>query len=203
MSFQRNSRVFSVKAVQSSTELTKFVQTPRQHNQYAVQLLKGVKSFAQGEPMNETIASQIPQVNPNPAAIPLLKRPALVAAATWWLVFLLLAVVTLFTGWASRPITLYLQLLASLGAGVQAAWLYRRWNPEGSQYVRQGAFAGLYLPLASAAVLIVTSILLAIGSLGAVLLLTIPYFLFLPIEIGGCSLSGAFGAWIYRKLFAR
>jgi len=131
------------------------------------------------------------------------RRPALAAAACWWLVFLALAVVTLFTGWASRPVTLMLQLVASLGAGFQAGWLYQRGRPGGNRLVRQGALAGFYLPVASALVILVVAVLVGIGSFGLLIPLMIPYFLFLPVEIGACSLLGAFGAWIYRKFFVR
>lgn len=131
------------------------------------------------------------------------QRPALKAAAAWWLVFLILAIVTLFTGWASRPVTLFLQLVASLGAGFLAAWLSRGEVGNAAKAVRQGAFAGLYLPLASAAVVLIIAILAGIGSLGALLPVMIPYFLFLPVEIGACSQCGALGAWIFQKLFLR
>jgi hypothetical protein len=151
----------------------------------------------------------IPQTSsfaqPNHARLPWGKalQPALKAAATWWLVFLFLAIVTLFTGWASRPVTLFLQLVASLGAGILAAWLSKTEVGGAAKAVRQGAFAGLYLPLASAAVVLIIAILAGISSLGALLPVMIPYFLFLPIEIGACSLCGALGSWIFQKLFLR
>ena len=114
------------------------------------------------------------------------QRPALVAAACWWLTFLVMAVITLFTGWASRPVTLYLQLLTSLGAGFQAAWLYQRSQPADTRHVRQGALAGFYLPVASAMIILVIAVMAGLSSFGSLLPLMIPYFLFLPIEIGGC-----------------
>ena len=134
---------------------------------------------------------------------PAAHRPALVAAAWFWLVFLALALITLFTGWASRPVTLVLQLIASLGAGFLAARLQRRHFPGLPLTTRQGTLAGFYLPVATAVVIILVAILAGAASLGLLLPLMLPYFLFLPVEIGACSLLGALGAHIYRRWFAR
>ena len=127
-------------------------------------------------------------------------RPALVAAAWFWLFFLILALISLFTGWASLPVTLGLQLLLSLGAGVLAARLHRRQTAADPNYVHQGALAGFYLPLTTAAVILVVALVAGIGSLGTLLPLMIPYFVALPVELGMCSALGALGARLYQKL---
>lgn len=131
------------------------------------------------------------------------RRPALVATGTFWLVFLVLSIITLFTGWGSRAVTLVMQILLSLGAGFLAAWMLHRNKTVPGGYVRQGALAGFYLPLTTALVVLALAILIGLGSLGTLLPLMIPYFLFLPVELGACSAVGALGAKIFQLLFVR
>ena len=150
------------------------------------------------------------------------KRPAVQSAGWFWLFFLLLTGITLFTGWASRPVTLFLELILSLGAGVLAAWLRRReWRaravrklaPDGSRnlfgvmlampaprYVRMGTLAGFFLSLTTALAISLLALLVAFGSAGLLAPLMIPYYLFLPVELGACSLAGGLGAWIFQTI---
>ena len=129
-------------------------------------------------------------------------RAALLAAAWFWVLFLVLAALTLFTGWSSRPVTLFLEMIVSLGAGILAAWLHRREQPLAPRYVRMGTLAGFYLPLTTAVAITLIALAAGLASLGTLLPLMIPYFVFLPVELGVCSLLGAFGAWLF-KLFVR
>ena len=108
-------------------------------------------------------------------------RPALVATAWFWLLFFVLALVTLFTGWASLPVTLTLQVLVSFGSGALAAWLHYKANPESSQYARLGAYAGIYLPATTLLVILVVALWMGISSFGALLPLMVPYFLSFPL----------------------
>ena len=126
-------------------------------------------------------------------------RPAIIATAIAFPLFLILAAITLITGWASRPVTLLLQVILSFGAGILAAWLDSRQNPELPRPVRQGAFAGLYLPLSVAILITLLALVLALGSLGTLIPLMVPYFILLPIELGLCSFIGAGGAWLSSR----
>lgn len=128
------------------------------------------------------------------------QRPAIIATAWFWLAFLVLAGITLVTGWASRPVTLVLQWPLSFGAGVLAAYLHQKEYPGQTGAVRMGILAGCYLPLSVAAVMMMLAILAAFVSFGTTLFLTIPYFVTLPLEIGACTIFGALGAWLYTRL---
>jgi hypothetical protein len=103
---------------------------------------------------------------------------------------------------SSRPVTLFLEMIVSLGAGILAAWLHRREQPLAPRYVRMGTLAGFYLPLTTAVAITLIALAAGLASLGTLLPLMIPYFVFLPVELGVCSLLGAFGAWLF-KLFVR
>ena len=127
-------------------------------------------------------------------------RPAIVAATWFWLLFMVLAVITLFTGWASRPVTLLLQLFLAFFSGILAAWLHKRQNPVEPRYVRMGALAGFYLPLTTALIITLVVLVTGIGSYGLLLPLMIPYFVSLPVEMGACSMLGAAGAWLFKKI---
>jgi hypothetical protein len=129
------------------------------------------------------------------------ERPALAAAAWFWPMFLLLALVALFTGWASLPITLSLQVLVSLGAGWAAGRFDRRAYLFGLETqrlrpTRMGAFAGIYLALTTALVLVLVAIWAGLGSFGTLVPLMIPYFAALPVELAFCGLAGALGGWV-------
>jgi hypothetical protein len=130
-------------------------------------------------------------------------RPSILAAAWFWLFFVLLAAVTLLTGWASLPVTLGLQSILSLGAGALAAWLLQREGRLSPRYSHSGALAGLYLTAITAAAIIGLAVLIGIGSLGATLPLMLPYFLSLPVQAINTSLFGAVGAYITQFFIAR
>lgn len=130
-------------------------------------------------------------------------RPALRAAAWFFVFFVVLAAITLFTGWASRAVTLFLQIALSLGAGFLAAGLHRKEGSAEISPIRMGALAGFYLPLAAALAMTLLAILVGICSLGVVIPLMVPYFAFLPIELGACSLVGALGAWLFQVTLGR
>jgi len=131
-------------------------------------------------------------------------RPSLVATAWFWLLFFVLALVTLFTGWASLPVTLTLQVLVSFGAGALAAWLHHKVDPRSDQYTRLGAYAGIYLPVTTLLVILVVALWLGISSFGALLPLMVPYFLSFPLVLilsGFLAMLGARGiqALVKRK----
>ena len=130
-------------------------------------------------------------------------RPSILAAAWFWLFFVLLAAVTLLTGWASLPVTLGLQSILSLGAGALAAWLLRREGRPSPRYSHSGALAGLYLTVITAAAISGLAVLIGIGSLGTTLPLMLPYFLSLPVQAINTSLFGAVGAYITQFFIAR
>lgn len=122
------------------------------------------------------------------------RRPALVATAWFWLLFFILALITLLTGWASLPVTLGLQVLVSFGAGALAARLYNKADPESGQYVRQGAHAGLYLPVTTLLVILVVALWLGVSSFGVLLPLMVPYFLSFPLVLVLSVLLAMLGA---------
>ena len=130
-------------------------------------------------------------------------RPAVFATLWLWLLFLILAGVTLLTGWASRPVTLVLQMVLSFGAGLLAGWYHRRDRPEIPRYTRLGALAGFLLPFTTAIVIVIVALVIGIGSLGTLLPLMIPYFLSLPLELIFCSGLGALGGRIVQGLADR
>ena len=142
---------------------------------------------------------------PHTPRLPWVKEqlPAIQAAATWWLVFLALAVLNMVFGWGSRLFIIILQLLVSMGAGLQAAWLTRRNSQAGQSALRQGALAGFILPLTTGGVILLIAILVGITSLGVLIPLIIVFFLFLPFEIAACAIAGLAGAGLYGKFFAR
>jgi len=130
-------------------------------------------------------------------------RPALVATAWFWLLFFALALITLFTGWASLPVTLTLQVLVSFGAGATAAWLHHKADPESDQYVRLGTYAGLYLPATTLLVILIVALWLGISSFGALLPLMVPYFLSFPIVLILSGLLAMSGAKVARYIIKR
>jgi len=130
-------------------------------------------------------------------------RPALVATAWFWLLFFILALITLLTGWASLPVTLTLQVMVSCGAGALAAWLHYKADPESGQYARLGAYAGLYLPVTSLLVILIVALWLGISSFGALLPLMVPYFLSFPLVLVLSALLAMFGARGMQALLKR
>lgn len=130
-------------------------------------------------------------------------QAAIQAAAWLWAVFLILAVITLFTGWASLGVTLFLQFLVSFASGFLAGRNERRNHPEAPRITRMGALSGFYLVLVTALVLTLLAIVVGVGSLGTVVPLMIPYFLSLPLQLGLCSFASYFASWIYQKLVVK
>lgn len=130
-------------------------------------------------------------------------RPAILAAAWLWLVFLALALVTLFTGWASLPVTFTLQSLVSLGAGALAAWLLEKEQRAEPHYTRMGATAGFYLALTTAVVVTLVGIWAGLGSLGTLIPFMVPYCISLPLEVGICGFTGAVGARLMQAILVK
>lgn len=126
-------------------------------------------------------------------------RPAVLATLWLWILFLILALVTLFTGWASLLVTLAIQILLSLAAGGLAARIYHRRPAEGTSPAKQGALAGIFLPLTTGIVILIVAIWIGIGSFGTLIPLMLPYFLALP---GAVILSGGLG-WAGGRLVGR
>ena len=127
-------------------------------------------------------------------------RPAVLATLWLWILFLILALVTLFTGWASLLATLVIQTLLSFVAGGLAAWIYHRKPAEGTSHARQGALAGIFLPLTTGIVILVAAILIGVGSFGTLVPLMLPYFVALP---GAVILSGGLGwagGWLVGRI---
>jgi hypothetical protein len=129
------------------------------------------------------------------------ERPALKAAAWFWVVFLALSFVSLFTGWASLGLTMLLQAVVGLAAGVLAAVFHHRDRPQKQRSIRMGIFAGVYLCLTTLLVILVFAIVAGLGSLGVLVPIMVPYFVALPGEFLICSLAGGLGAglWSYFK----
>jgi hypothetical protein len=130
-------------------------------------------------------------------------RPAVLATLWLWILFLILALVTLFTGWASLLVTLAIQTLLSLAAGGLAAWIYHPKPVEGTSHARQGALAGIFLPLTTGIVILVAAILIGIGSFGTLVPLMLPYFVALP---GAVILSGGLGwagGWLMQRILEK
>lgn len=130
-------------------------------------------------------------------------RPAVLATLWLWILFLILALVTLFTGWASLLVTLGIQTLLSLAAGGLAAWIFHRKPVEGTSHARHGALAGIFLPLTTGIVILVVAILIGIGSFGTLVPLMLPYFVALP---GAVILSGGLGwagGWLTQRILEK
>ena len=121
-------------------------------------------------------------------------RPALTATAWVWFFFFILALIALFTGWASLPVTLGLQIVLSFAAGYIAGRIERQTPDSSSSPVRQGMLAGVYLQVTTALVILVVAVLVGIGSFGALIPLLVPYFLALPPALLFSAGFGAFGA---------
>ncbi len=121
-------------------------------------------------------------------------RPAIRATAWLWLVFLALALVTLFTGWASLLITSILELLVSFCAGLLAGYFISRSKSDRPRYLLNGAVAGMLLPVTAALTAGVIGIFAGLGTMGTALGLMLPYLISLPLVIGLCTLLGALGA---------
>ena len=130
-------------------------------------------------------------------------QPALVAAAWFWVFFFILALITLFTGWASLIVTLALQSLTSLGAGAVAARRLHQLERPNPRYTQMGAFAGFFLVLTTFAVVILVALWVGLSSFGAALPLMIPYFLNIPTALILCGGFGAIGARLMQSRLAR
>ena len=121
-------------------------------------------------------------------------RPAVIATLWLWLVFLILALITLFTGWASLLVTMLIQTILSLGAGMLAANLFQKKPIENSSAARQGILAGIYLPLTTGIVISIVGLWIGVGSLGTLVPLMLPFCVALPAAVildGFCGLIGA------------
>ena len=130
-------------------------------------------------------------------------RPAVLATLWLWILFFILALITLFTGWASLLATLVIQTLLSFVAGGLAAWLFHRKPAEGTSHARQGALAGIFLPLTTGIVILAAAILIGIGSFGTLVPLMLPYFVALP---GAVILSGGLGwagGWLVGRILEK
>jgi len=130
-------------------------------------------------------------------------RPAVLATIWLWILFLILALITLFSGWASLLVTLAIQILLSFAAGGLAAWLFHRKPVEGTSHARQGALAGIFLPLTTGIVILVAAILIGVGSFGTLVPLMLPYFVALP---GAVILSGGLGwagGWLVGRILEK
>ena len=120
-------------------------------------------------------------------------KPALTAALWFWVLFLLLDLIALFTGWASLIVTLSIQILLSFGAGWLAGRLYENAPISGSGAGRQGALTGLFLPLTTGLIIILVALWIGISSFGSLVPIMLPYFLSLPIQILLCVFLGLLG----------
>jgi|GEM_PF-3525486 len=121
-------------------------------------------------------------------------RPALIATAWVWLFFFLLALIALFTGWASLPFTVGAQVLLSLVAGYIAGRIHRKTPGGASTPVRQGILSGVLLQATTAVVILGIAILVGIGSFGALIPLMVPYFVALIPALVCSAALGALGA---------
>lgn len=120
-------------------------------------------------------------------------KPALTAALWFWVLFMLLDLVALFTGWASLIVTLSMQTILSFGAGWLAGHLYEKAPFSGSNARRQGTLAGLFLPLTTGLIIILVAFWIGISSLGSLIPIMLPYFLSFPVQILLCVFLGLLG----------
>ncbi len=127
-------------------------------------------------------------------------RPAWMAALWFWVFFLLLALVTLFTGWASLPVTLSLQALMALAAGALAAVLLHREGHEQLVFAHMGAWAGILLVLTTLGVVLLVALWVGISTFGTTLPLMIPYCFSLPMAVVLCGSLGALGGRIVQAI---
>jgi polyferredoxin len=130
-------------------------------------------------------------------------RPALVATAWFWLLFFILALITLVTGWASLPVTMSLQVLVSFGAGYVAAKTHHKEDPQSPNYARLGALTGLYLPFTTLIVIILVALWIGISSFGTLIPLMIPYFLFFPLLLVASAALAFLGARMAQYFLER
>ena len=130
-------------------------------------------------------------------------RPAIKAAAIFWLFFLALSFITLFTGWASLTVTMLLQAVVCFFAGLTAAWLHHREKPAQQRYIRLGILTGVYLCLTTLIIILLFAVITGLGSLGLLIPIMIPYFFALPGELLICMTMGAAGSGLYSFLIKK
>lgn len=108
-------------------------------------------------------------------------RPALTAAARWSALFFVLAVVTLWAGWASLTVTLVLQVIVGALAAGDAARQGKQLGKSGLWNIGQAVLA-TWMLLGGVGVLILLLALIAGSeSAGTLVPLMVPYFLSLPL----------------------
>ncbi len=126
-------------------------------------------------------------------------RPAVNAAVRWMALYLLFALISLITGWASLVVTLFLQLITGVVAAGQAAIQARRMGLSARRVWMQSLVAVWLLLGGVTALIIAIAAVAGFGSVGVLVPVMVPYLVVLPgVWIMGTLLAFGMG-WIITR----